>query len=223
MPHPDVGDAAYRTVATSMSKEQLPPRHRRKRKEDEAISTAQAPAKDAATVRGPQFDLEDSAFPPLPGKSCMERENSLLYVRFSHRQTEGLDGGATIAAKQTTQTHAIASEPVYHHLHHHHHLSQTEPSQQQQNQGHWGENRLADVVKGTVKGKGGKEGGGSNPTSPRATSPQQGYHHTVGHHHHHQRQGSIPGVAPECKDAASGNGEVHLSVVTITPPSSPDK
>lgn len=63
--HQDVGEA-FRPVLPAAAKEQLPPRHRRKRKEEDGSGNAQ-PQKDAVINRGPQFDLEDSAFPPLPG------------------------------------------------------------------------------------------------------------------------------------------------------------
>lgn len=61
-------------------KEPLAPRHRRKRKDDEiAINSAgstggtqfaltQASSGGGSRGGGAQFDLEDSAFPPLPGK-----------------------------------------------------------------------------------------------------------------------------------------------------------
>ncbi|KAI4471722.1 lupus la protein-related [Holotrichia oblita] len=190
--HQDVGEA-FRPVLPPASKEQLPPRHRRKRKEEDGSGNAQ-PQKDAAINRGPQFDLEDSAFPPLPG----------------------LDGGATTAInKQATQTNVVSLEPV-------HHIPQAEAQQNQQ--GHWGESRLADVVKGTVKGVGGGKGkeGGSNPTSPRATSPQQTCQSTqIGGH---TRQSSIPNAAELTKEAATGNGNFQIGgVITLTPPSSPDK
>lgn len=56
-----------------VAKEPVPPRHRRKRRDEEvaAMSGAQATQTARETVnnsRGAQFDLEDSAFPPLPGK-----------------------------------------------------------------------------------------------------------------------------------------------------------
>lgn len=120
---------------------------------------------------------------------------------------KGLDGGVTTAAKQTTQTNIVPSEQPVYHLH---------SPEAQQNQIHWGENRLADVVKGTVKAKG--KDTGSNPTSPRATSPQQICQGSQMIH----RQSSIPG-APEFKDVASGNGEIQFNAITLTPPSSPDK
>ncbi|KRT82478.1 hypothetical protein AMK59_4511 [Oryctes borbonicus] len=183
--HQDVGES-FRPVLPPTSKEQLPPRHRRKRKEEDGSSNVQPP-KEAVINRGPQFDLEDSAFPPLPG----------------------LDGGSTTAAKQTTQTNVISTEPVHQLL---------QPDAQQGQQGHWGENRLADVVKGTAKGGKGKDSC-SNPASPRATSPQQTFQ---GSQMIHTRQGSIPGVV-EMKDVASGNGDIQLSAITLTPPSSPDK
>lgn len=75
----------YRITLGSVhvAKEPIPPRHRRKRRDDDVLVTstgAQATQTAATTTatnttretvnnsRGAQFDLEDSAFPPLPGK-----------------------------------------------------------------------------------------------------------------------------------------------------------
>lgn len=66
-----------------VAKEAVPPRHRRKRRDEEvATSGAQATQTTRETVnsRGAQFDLEDSAFPPLPGKilfhtACTSHQN----------------------------------------------------------------------------------------------------------------------------------------------------
>lgn len=84
-----------------------------------------------------------------------------------------------------------------------------------QSQSHWGENRLADVVKGTAKSKsvGGKEPGSvMDNESPRAASPHQAV------------QLSRHPEVPESKDVAIGNDEViQPSTITLTPPSSPDK
>lgn len=54
-----------------VAKEPVPPRHRRKRRDEEVVTSgAQTTQTTRETVnsRGAQFDLEDSAFPPLPGK-----------------------------------------------------------------------------------------------------------------------------------------------------------
>lgn len=56
-----------------VSKEPLPPRHRRKRKEEDSnnannVHSSQTQPREHPAPRGAQFDLEDSAFPPLPGK-----------------------------------------------------------------------------------------------------------------------------------------------------------
>lgn len=72
-----------------VAKEPIPPRHRRKRRDDDVLVTstgAQATQTAATTTatnttretvnnsRGAQFDLEDSAFPPLPGKlDCLQK------------------------------------------------------------------------------------------------------------------------------------------------------
>lgn len=59
-----------------ISKEPIPPRHRRKRRDEETSTNSPQPAqnvaRDPTLARGPEFDLEDSAFPPLPGinSSC---------------------------------------------------------------------------------------------------------------------------------------------------------
>lgn len=87
--------------------------------------------------------------------------------------------------------------------------------------GHWGENRLADVVKGTAKFKGStsskESSNGGDNDSPRAISPQHFsmYNQTL-------RQNSLPGP-PECKDASTESGDMQLCTVTLTPPSSPEK
>lgn len=86
---------------------------------------------------------------------------------------------------------------------------------------HWGENRLADVVKGTAKSKSNKDSPASNPTTPRANSPQQSASQasqTVT-----SRQASDSG-APLTKEVASGNTEqLASSTLALTPPSSPEK
>lgn len=82
-----------------------------------------------------------------------------------------------------------------------------------QNQNHWGENRLADVVKGTAKSKNNREVVHENE-SPRAVSPQQAPHFVGGKQH-------TDGT--ESKEAATSSEDVHNSTVTLTPPSSPEK
>lgn len=53
-------------------KEPLPPRHRRKRREEEVVSNSPqntgSQPRETNSSRGPEFDLEISAFPPLPRK-----------------------------------------------------------------------------------------------------------------------------------------------------------
>lgn len=55
-----------------MVKEPLPPRHRRKRRDDDGgINSPQASSnqnREPLAARGPEFDLEDASFPPLPSK-----------------------------------------------------------------------------------------------------------------------------------------------------------
>lgn len=54
-----------------VAKEPIPPRHRRKRRDDEVVSTGAQATQTTTNSRGAQFDLEDSAFPPLPGKKIL--------------------------------------------------------------------------------------------------------------------------------------------------------
>lgn len=86
-------------------------------------------------------------------------------------------------------------------------------------QNHWGENRLADVVKGTAKLKNNNREIGHENESPRATSPQQAPHLFGGKQHAAGPQQDFA----ESKDAATGSEDVHASTVTLTPPSSPEK
>lgn len=88
-----------------------------------------------------------------------------------------------------------------------------------QQQGHWGENRLSDVVKGTAKLKGSSKessNGGDND-SPRAISPPN-----LSMCNQTSRQNSLAGQ-PESKDASTESGDIQYCTVTLTPPSSPEK
>lgn len=73
--HGDMLDFRPLVIATPIShvvKEPLPPRHRRKRRDDDggvnSPQTSNAQNRESVTSRGPDFDLEDAAFPPLPSK-----------------------------------------------------------------------------------------------------------------------------------------------------------
>lgn len=87
-----------------------------------------------------QFDLEASAFPPLPGledpghstanntsTSMIMHRSDTTVVSVLHQTTEPIVNESTIAHEQITQ-----------------------------GSNHWGENRLADVVKGTARPKSSK-------------------------------------------------------------------
>ncbi|XP_049828466.1 la-related protein 4-like isoform X4 [Schistocerca gregaria] len=206
-------------------KEPMPPR--RRRREDEVLVTGRTPAvvgvaKPASSggspqpvnretlsvnVRTAQFDLEATAFPPLPG-------------------LEAVTGTATKTVASVETTHAETSSS------------------------HW-ENRLSDVVKGTAKPKcqaGGTNGSGkekeSSSISPRGLSPVPTVPPAPStspapactpspvavavavntetkslpsppqlHGTQHER---------EVKDVGTGS-DTALSLVTLTPPSSPDK
>lgn len=92
---------------------------------------------------------------------------------------------------------------------------------------HWGENRLADVVKGTAKTKtiGGSKETGSGPESdsPRALSPQ---HHLTASH----TAGSLAGRPQtsnvslvSVKDSSTVTNTTQTSAASLTPPNSPEK
>lgn len=111
-------------------------------------------------------------------------------------------------------------------------IVQQQPQQQQnqqqqtcadsQTQSQWGENRLADVVKGTAKSKSNSKEASSGPESdsPRAGSPQ---HANQAIQTGLSRQGIF--VSPtETKDAASNAPPMAQSaILTLTPPNSPEK
>lgn len=159
-------------------KDPLPPRHRnRKRREDDVVANNPQPLQNIVRdpLRGQEFDLEDSAFPPLPG----------------------FEAGAMASVSKPTTFTTNAVETIQHNSN----------ADAQMLQTHWGENRLADVVKGTAKTKGSKDNG-SGPNSPRAMSPQQ------------NTQGSQTTIT---KQTSMGNGDLQLCTVTLTPPSSPEK
>ncbi|XP_044732609.1 la-related protein 4 isoform X3 [Chrysoperla carnea] len=102
-------------TAQSSNKDVPPPRHRPRRRRDDELPASPlptAPARDHINMRGSHFDLEAAAFPPLPGLE---------------------------ADSQIPKPLVIPTSEV--------HVQQPEVSSQ------WGENRLADVVKGTVKSK----------------------------------------------------------------------
>lgn len=87
---------------------------------------------------------------------------------------------------------------------------------------HWGENRLADVVKGTAKSKNNNNNNretGHDNESPRAASPQQ----AINFHGIKQQTPIVQQDFTESKDAAVGSEDVHTSTVTLTPPNSPEK
>lgn len=121
---------------------------------------------------------------------------------------EGLDASTQSSTKQS-QTVNNAME-----------ISQNQNVDTPQ-QGHWGENRLADVVKGTAKLKGSgssKESSSAGDNdSPRDISPQN-----YSLCNQASRQNSLAGP-PECKDASTESGDIPYCTVTLTPPSSPEK
>lgn len=88
-------------------------------------------------------------------------------------------------------------------------------------QGHWGENRLADVVKGTAKLKGSgsskESSSGADNDSPRAISPQN-----FSLCNQINRQNSLAGPS-DCKDSSTESRDIQYCTVTLTPPSSPEK
>ncbi|XP_065160703.1 la-related protein 4 isoform X2 [Atheta coriaria] len=164
--------------------------NRRKRRDEEILSAVGASsARDVANQRSQLFDLEATAFPPLPGFE------------------------ANVAGKQT-QTIAVAAEAIPAAI------VSAEPAHAAQ--GHWGENRLADVVKGTARSKGrdcALSNSGSN--SPRAMSPLHTQSQTIVQHS--TRPGRRSQSSPDCSKDANNASDIQLSTVTLTPPSSPEK
>lgn len=131
----------------------------------------------------------------LPLRYTHDKKTSLGY-RFS----AGSDNGSQPLGKQSP---GAGCEPS--------HSQQQAAAAASEPQGLWGENRLADVVKGTARPKGGA-GKDQGEGSPRAASPQPS-----------KAAASRQNSAPEAKEAAAENGEIQLSSVTLTPPSSPEK
>ncbi|XP_026462973.1 uncharacterized protein LOC113365673 isoform X2 [Ctenocephalides felis] len=194
----DSDDNSYRSL---VGKEQpLPPRHRRRRKEDEAlgvrvVNNAGLPINNTNNIKtgailssnaNTQFDLEASAFPPLPGledpghstanntsTSMIMHRSDTTVVSVLHQTTEPIVNESTIAHEQITQ-----------------------------GSNHWGENRLADVVKGTARPKSSKESHHSSidAASPRSVSP-----------------GPVNNVTQQVDDPPP-----ELSSVALTPPCTPD-
>lgn len=181
--HPDNGQVdMYRFPPpnTFTLKEMVAPRHRRKKRDDDPAVTTNGPTTPAHQINGQgtvapvlgatsntiaksQFDLVEEAFPPLPG---LEASNGTLPAKPTTHQPASFTPNHT-TSEGSTQT-VDAAPPV------------------------WGENRLADVVKGVVKGRGKPEKDEETP-SPRSNSP---------------------------KTDESG-ATVELSSVAMTPPTSP--
>nr|CAD7202266.1 unnamed protein product [Timema douglasi] len=205
----DSDDSSYRQSrdsATLIGKEPLPPRHRRRRKDEEVTGLARAPAMigsnksstsgspqpviresntSSSTTRGAQFDLEATAFPPLPG----------------------LDGGASASAKSSPPVEVVPTDTT---------------------SLHW-ENRLADVVKGTAKPK-----NQSNNTAPanKEESPESGVAAVACNSPRSaspapKQTSQTPALAPhlverEIKDSGTGS-KTSVGLTNLTPPPSPDK
>lgn len=93
-----------------------------------------------------------------------------------------------------------------------------------QNQSLWGENRLADVVKGTVKSKSnGKEtNSGPESDSPRNSSPQ---HINQAVQTGPSRQNNIYPLSIESKEVTviNNNLQTQSTVPALSPPNSPEK
>lgn len=209
--HPDGGPLVdvfrFSAPAPFVLKEVVPPRHRRKKRDDDTPGAtngalvAPTPAHHAngqgaaATVQtqtGPhgaksQFDLVDEAFPPLPGLDVSNGPLATKHPHHNHNHTGS--GGATYSNPAphyyppAGQSKAEGSTQT---------VEATPPAAA------WGENRLADVVKGVAKGKAsGAKGGAKDDdnTSPRSVSP------------------------PRTEEAQGA----ELSTVAMTPPSSPQR
>ncbi|XP_057666891.1 la-related protein Larp4B isoform X5 [Diorhabda carinulata] len=192
----------YRFLQPQTVKEVIPPRHRRKKRDEDTTTNGQSvqmQSRETVNSRGAEFDLVEEAFPPLPGLDVGSQSN------YKHQTVMN----STVEVSSSIQP---APEP-----------------QQIPQQGHWGENRLADVVKGTAKIKvnsaGGGGGGSSKESSngggddsPRAISPQQ-----FPPCNQTSRQNSGSTGPPDYKDVSTESADIQLSTVTLTPPSSPEK
>lgn len=198
--HPDgaiVDMYRFAPPAPFVLKEVVPPRHRRKKRDEDssangANGTTQSNGQNSAQTQTQvqnaksQFDLVDEAFPPLPGLDA----SGPLSAKHHHHSHSSVTHNPTHQS-QLTHSHTEGS-------------TQTIGSSETVSPAAWGENRLADVVKGVTKVKiGGSKGeappgGGDSDTSPRSISP---------------REQGVVGV---------GRDEgIELSSVTLTPPSSP--
>ncbi|KAF5288233.1 hypothetical protein FQA39_LY04001 [Lamprigera yunnana] len=174
-----------------ISKEPVPPRHRRKRKDEEVggcNTSLMSPRSSDAISRGLQFDLEDSAFPPLPEHS-----------------------GTTVPIKQG-QSSTINSDAIPTS-----NCSDTQSS-------NWGENRLADIVKGSAKSKPSSKEPSSGPESdsPRTCSPTNV---SQSIQNGPAKQSGIYSC-PETKEYVTNTTAVVQSstaIMTLTPPNSPEK
>ncbi|KAJ8967894.1 hypothetical protein NQ314_002585, partial [Rhamnusium bicolor] len=186
------GDVYRLIPAPPPIKEVVPPRHRRKKRDDENTTNSQ-PVQTQTR------------------ESVNSRGAQFDLVEEAFPPLPGnkcLDAGIQPVSKQLQIANSTVEVP------------QSLATIESQPQGHWGENRLADVVKGTVKSKSGsskESSSGGDNDSPRAISPQNFIQCNQ-----IMRQISIPGP-PEFKDAATESGDIQLSTVTLTPPSSPEK
>lgn len=181
--HPDNGQVdMYRfpPANTFTLKEVVAPRHRRKKRDDDPVVTTNGPITPAHQINGQgavapvlgansntlaksKFDLVEEAFPPLPG---LDASNGTSSAKPTTHQPGSFTPNHT-TSEGSTQT--VEATPTV-----------------------WGENRLADVVKGVVKGRGKPEKEEETP-SPRSSSPKT-------------------------EESAA---VVELSSVALTPPTSP--
>ncbi|KAF7272434.1 hypothetical protein GWI33_014780 [Rhynchophorus ferrugineus] len=150
-------------------------RHRRKKRDEEPANGSSSSGGISSNANGQsttqtqthsqaiksQFDFVDEAFPPLPGLDA----NGPLPGKHHHHQQQH------IHQAQQTQSHAEGSTQTVNHS--------GGSLGESASAAAWGENRLADVVKGVakakIKGEGpGKEAGGvgEGEASPRAVSPK---------------------------------------------------
>ncbi|XP_066250714.1 uncharacterized protein Larp4B isoform X2 [Euwallacea similis] len=217
MHHDNGAVEMYRFAAPApfVLKEAVPPRHRRKKRDDEnnvvtaangptngstvAAANGQGTAQPQAAITGPpqggsgksQFDLVEEAFPPLPG---FETSNGAPPAKYTQHTSNGH------AAASSGPTY---SNPTSHHFPPAGNQSKTSEGSTQTVEVTppavaWGENRLADVVKGVAKTKSKSEGGAKEEeiASPRSGTPPK----SAG-----EEAGSV----------------VELSSVAMTPPNSP--
>ncbi|CAH1155731.1 unnamed protein product [Phaedon cochleariae] len=195
--HTDMVEMYRYIQAPPVLKEAMPNRHprRKKREEDTLGSTSSQVAQTQTNNRIEQ--------PPV-------RMTTFDLVEEAFPPLPGMDVCSQASSKQPPTLNCITES------------SPTQTSSEPLQPNLWGENRLADVVKGTAKAKSGAGGGGKESNdgadndSPRAASP-------IGCQATTRVSVEPQQDVAEYRDASTDSTDIGLSSVTLTPPSSPEK